>query len=82
MPRVTALGCALTGVIGAFLGAGAQVFEGTVSALAYYGLAGEQAAERAQGPGSFAVHFLDALAAMDEATLDRDARISYRSCQH
>lgn len=82
MPRVTALGCALTGVIGAFLGAGAKTFEGTVSALAYYGLAGEQAAERAQGPGSFAVQFLDALAAMDEATLERDARISHRSCKH
>ncbi len=82
MPRVTALGCALTGVIGAFIGAGAQRFEGTVSALAYYGLAGQQAAELAQGPGSFAVQFLDALAAMDDATLDRHACISYRSCKH
>lgn len=82
MPRVTALGCALTGVIGAFLGAKAEPFEGTVSALAYYGLAGQQAAQQAQGPGSFAVQFLDALAAMDEAELDREARISHRSCKH
>ncbi|MBK5941882.1 hydroxyethylthiazole kinase [Halochromatium roseum] len=87
MPRVTALGCALTGVIGAFLGAevmGTQAapFEGTVAALAYYGLAGQQAAQQAQGPGSFAVQFLDALAAMDETTLDREARISHRSCKH
>jgi hydroxyethylthiazole kinase len=82
MPRITALGCALTGVIGAFLGAGAEPFEGTVSALAYYGLAGQQAAQQAQGPGSFAVQFLDALAAMDEATVDREARISHRSCKH
>lgn len=82
MPRVTALGCALTGVVGAFLGAGSKPFEGTVAAIAYYGLAGQQAAEQAQGPGSFAVQFLDALAAMDEAELDRDARISHRSCKH
>ncbi len=82
MPRVTALGCALTGVIGAFLGAGSKPFEGSVAAIAYYGLAGQQAAEQAQGPGSFAVHFLDALAAMDEAELDHGARISHRSCKH
>ncbi|MEA3638926.1 MAG: hydroxyethylthiazole kinase [Lamprobacter sp.] len=82
MPRVTALGCALTGVIGAFLGASAKPFEGTVAALAYYGLAGQKAAEQAQGPGSFAVHFLDVLSALDETTLDRESRISHRSCKH
>lgn len=75
MPRVTALGCALTGVVGAFLGAGAAAFDGTLAALAYYGLAGERAATRAQGPGSFAVAFLDELTAIDGPRLDRHARI-------
>ena len=76
MPRVTALGCALTGVIGAFLGAGSAPFAGTLAALAYYGLAGEQAAAVAVGPGSFASAFLDALAAMQPEQLDQGARIS------
>lgn len=76
MPRVTALGCALTGVVGAFVGAGSDPLAGTVAALAAYGLAGERAAAQAAGPGSFAVAFLDALAALTPADLDRDARIS------
>jgi hydroxyethylthiazole kinase len=79
MPRVTALGCSLTGVAGAFLGAGCPSFEGTVAALAYYGLAGERAAVGSDGPGSFAVRFLDALAAIDAEALDQGARIDSRS---
>jgi hydroxyethylthiazole kinase len=76
MPRVTALGCALTGVIGAFLGAGSAPFAGTLAGLAYYGLAGERAAASAAGPGSFASAFLDALAAIEPDQLDEGARIS------
>jgi len=75
MPRVTALGCALTGVAGAFLGAGCERFDGTVAALAYYGLAGEIAAAEAAGPGSFAVRFLDALAGIGPDDLDAGSRI-------
>ncbi len=75
MPRVTALGCALTGVAGAFLGAGCERFDGTVAALAYYGLAGEIAAADATGPGTFAVRFLDALANVGPDALDAGARI-------
>ena len=75
MPRVTALGCALTGVAAAFLGARCEHFDGTVAALAYFGLAGEQAAYGAAGPGSFAVRFIDALAGIDPDALDAGARI-------
>ncbi|MEM7642222.1 MAG: hydroxyethylthiazole kinase [Pseudomonadota bacterium] len=74
MPRVTALGCALTGVVGA-VAATASAFEGTVAALAYYGAAGERARRRAGGPGSFQVAFLDALHALRGAELDAMARI-------
>jgi hydroxyethylthiazole kinase len=37
------------------------VLPATVAALAYFGLAGERAAQVAHGPGSFQVAFLDAL---------------------
>ncbi|MFQ6552566.1 hydroxyethylthiazole kinase [Aestuariibius insulae] len=74
MPRVTALGCALTGVVGAFA-AVASAFEGTVAALAYYGAAGEVAARSANGPGSFQVAFLDALYTMQGPDLDAIARV-------
>jgi hydroxyethylthiazole kinase len=33
------------------------------------GVAGEIAAERAQGPGSFRMHLLDAIAGLDETVL-------------
>lgn len=74
MPRVTALGCALNGVIAAFL-VGQDRLEATVAALAFYGLAGERAAQGAGGPGSFQVAFLDALQALTPEDLRQGARI-------
>lgn len=75
MPRITALGCSLSGLVAAFVAA-APPFEATVAALAYYGAAGEIAAQTAQGPGSFQVAFLDALSAMAGPQLDQMARIT------
>ncbi|MGB3405884.1 MAG: hydroxyethylthiazole kinase [Jannaschia sp.] len=74
MPLVTALGCSLNGVIAAFL-VGQPTLRATVAALAYFGLAGEQAAHRATGPGSFAVAFVDALHAVSPDDLTRGARV-------
>ncbi|MDP9808050.1 hydroxyethylthiazole kinase [Rhizobium tibeticum] len=76
MPQVTALGCSLTCLIGAFtaIRPGAP-FEAAAAALATFAVAGEMAASDADGPGSFAWRFLDALAALDAARLDRDARV-------
>ncbi|MBF9046959.1 hydroxyethylthiazole kinase [Rhodobacterales bacterium LSUCC0031] len=60
MPRVTALGCSLNGVIAAFL-VGQDALPATVAAMAYYGIAGEVAGQAAKGPGGFQSAFLDAL---------------------
>ncbi|MGM0586619.1 MAG: hydroxyethylthiazole kinase [Pseudomonadota bacterium] len=75
MPKLTALGCALTGVVAAFLATGDSPLEDTAAALAYFGLAGETAALGALGPGSFQPRFLDALSALDAQALDAGARI-------
>ncbi|MDO9415859.1 hydroxyethylthiazole kinase [Pararhizobium sp.] len=76
MPQVTALGCSLTCLIGAFVAASpADPFEATVAALATFAVAGEIAADGADGPGSFSWRFLDALAALDGPMLDARARI-------
>lgn len=76
MPAVTALGCSLTCLVGAFAAVRpAEPLSATVAALATFAVAGENAALQADGPGSFAWRFLDALAALDGPSLDRQARI-------
>jgi hydroxyethylthiazole kinase len=77
MPQVTALGCALTCLVGAFAATAPEdLFGATVAALATFAVAGEDAALGAAGPGSFAWRFLDALAALDGEALDARARVS------
>ncbi|WP_174803851.1 hydroxyethylthiazole kinase [Martelella limonii] len=76
MPRVTALGCALSGLVGAYAGSlRDDAFMATVAALCQYGIAGARAASEADGPGSFQVRFLDALAAVTPDDLAREAEL-------
>ncbi|SEO03274.1 hydroxyethylthiazole kinase [Pseudorhodobacter antarcticus] len=75
MPRVTALGCSLNGLIAAFL-VGQPALPATVAALAYFGLAGQRAAQAASGPGSFQVAFLDALDALTPQDVTAGAKVS------
>ncbi|HEY0969810.1 MAG TPA: hydroxyethylthiazole kinase [Gemmatimonadales bacterium] len=76
MPRVTALGCSLTALVGAFAAvAPDSPFDATVAALATFAAAGEEAGRDAAGPGSFAVRFLDALHSLDGGALEADGRI-------
>ncbi|MGO7584158.1 hydroxyethylthiazole kinase [Rhizobium ruizarguesonis] len=77
MPQVTALGCSLTCLVGAFAATAPEdIFGATVAALATFAIAGEEAALGAAGPGSFSWRFLDALTALDPETLDARARVS------
>ncbi|WP_299622797.1 hydroxyethylthiazole kinase [uncultured Tateyamaria sp.] len=61
MPKVTALGCAQTALMGAYVSIG-PAFEAALATLAHFKAAGTKAAGRANGPGTFQMHFLDALA--------------------
>ena len=77
MPQVTALGCSLTCLVGAFTAtAPDEPFDATVAALASFAVAGEKAAARSDGPGSFAWRFLDALAELTPTALDAEARVT------
>ena len=75
MPRITALGCALNGVIAAFA-VGQPALPATVAALAYYGLARERAAKGTAGPSSFQVAFLDALYSLTPQEVTAGAKAS------
>ena len=72
LPRVPGGGCALGAIIGAFVAArGAlTVLDATAAAHAFYSAAAERAAAASNGPGSFAVAFLDALASIQPQDLD------------
>ncbi|PZN93964.1 MAG: hydroxyethylthiazole kinase [Hyphomicrobiales bacterium] len=69
MAKVTGLGCASSALIAACCAVEPDPLLAAGVALTAYGLAGEIAAERCHGPGSFAMHLVDALANLDEATL-------------
>ena len=61
MPRVTGLGCTATAICGAFAAVNPDFGRAAAHAMAVMGIAGEMAAERAAGPGSLQMHFIDAL---------------------
>ena len=62
MGRIVGSGCASTAAIGCFATVGGAGVETVAGALAYFGRAGELAAGKAGGPGTFEPRFLDALA--------------------
>lgn len=70
MSKVTTMGCSLNGVIAAFC-VGNNHFDACVAALTYYAKAGEIAASKANGPGSFAVQFIDSLYNLSPVQLDQ-----------
>jgi hydroxyethylthiazole kinase len=76
MTKVTALGCAASAVIGAFLTVEADPLGAAASGLAIFGLAGERAAASAAGPGSLRWQIVDQLALLDEATVLAGVKIA------
>jgi hydroxyethylthiazole kinase len=75
MSKVTAMGCAASALVGAALAVEADAWNATAAALILIGVAGELAAGRAQGPGTFAACILDALHGLDQATIVERARV-------
>jgi hydroxyethylthiazole kinase len=75
LAAITGTGCMSTALTGCFLAGKGDSFEAAAEALVAFGVAGEDAAVNAQGPGSFHVNLYDALAALDPATLTARARV-------
>ena len=75
MRYVTGTGCTATALIGAFLAVDQDSVEAAATALAYFGLAGEKGAVKAEAPGSFQITLLDALFTIDEKQLEQGAKI-------
>ena len=76
LATVSGTGCMSTAITGAFLAAKPdEPFEAAVEALVAFGVAGEDAAVEARGPGTFHAGLYDALAALDPGGLDARARV-------
>jgi hydroxyethylthiazole kinase len=76
LASITGTGCMASAVTGCFLAVAESPFDGAAEALVAFGVAGEDAARVAKGPGSFHVGLYDALAALDPATLSARARVT------
>ena len=75
LASITGTGCMSTAMTGCFLAGKDDPFEAAVEALVAFGVAGEDAAVGAKGPGSFHVALYDALAGLDPATLTGRAKV-------
>ena len=76
LASITGTGCMSSAVTGCFLAVAESAYDAAVEALVAFGVAGEDAAREARGPGSFHVNLYDALAALDPLTLDGRARVT------
>lgn len=71
LTRTTGAGCALGALVAAYLAVTDDPLTGTTAAHAHVALAAEIAADLADGPGTFAPQWLDALDALDGDALTR-----------
>ncbi|HEV2131919.1 MAG TPA: hydroxyethylthiazole kinase [Longimicrobiaceae bacterium] len=76
MTKVTALGCAATALVAAFLAVSDDPVVAAAQALGVIGLAGEIAARESPGPGTLRWRLLDALYQLDEEAVRQGVRIS------
>jgi hydroxyethylthiazole kinase len=76
LSTVTGTGCMSTAITGCFLAVAAdRPLEAAAEALAAFGVAGEDAARGAKGPGSFHAALYDALYNLDPGTIEGRAKV-------
>jgi hydroxyethylthiazole kinase len=75
MANVTAMGCAGSALLAACLAVELDVIGATIAALVIFGVAGEIAAAKSNGPGSLAVNIVDSLYNLDEQKLAACAKV-------
>ena len=75
MTKVTGMGCTASAITGAFAAVNSSPFQAAIHAMATIGIAGELAAERATGPGSFQLNILDALYRITESDIEQRLKV-------
>ncbi|MEN6452979.1 MAG: hydroxyethylthiazole kinase [Prolixibacteraceae bacterium] len=74
MTRVTGMGCTASALAGAFAAVNSDLLSASVHAMATMGITGELAAQKAEGPGTMQLHFLDILYRLDGDTIARQLK--------
>jgi hydroxyethylthiazole kinase len=75
MGRITGSGCMATAMIGAFLAVEPDPFLAAAEAIIAFNIAGEMAASRSAGPGTFRQQLMDAVASLDQAAILARAKV-------
>jgi hydroxyethylthiazole kinase len=74
MGAITGSGCMATALVGAFRAVQADPFLAATAAMIAFGIAGEIAAERSAGPGTFRQQLMDAVYGLDGDVIRARAR--------
>jgi len=77
MTRVTGMGCTASAVTGALAAVNPSSFDAASHAMVLMGVAGEMTVERAAGPGSFQMHFLDVLHGVRQTDVEARVRLQH-----
>ena len=73
---ITATGCMVTSLIATFAAVDEDYLWASTGALVCFGLAGERAAVKAQGPGSFKVNLFDEIYNLNEKTICEGLKVN------
>lgn len=76
LASITGSGCMSTSLVGAFLAVDPDAWYAATAGLVMMGLAGQLAASKASGPGTFRAHLFDAIAMMDEQAIIQGQKVS------
>ena len=75
MGSMVGTGCMVASIIGAFAGVEKDYAKAAACALSCYGIAGELAAVKSQGPGSFHENFYDEVYNLDSKKIEKMAKV-------
>ncbi|PWE00108.1 hydroxyethylthiazole kinase [Marinilabilia rubra] len=75
MPKVTGMGCTASTLTGAMAAVCENQLEAAACAMGIMAVAGEIVTPKAQGPGSFQMHFLDALYNMNSEDISKHLKL-------
>ncbi|MBM3308900.1 MAG: hydroxyethylthiazole kinase [Candidatus Altiarchaeales archaeon] len=77
MGSIVGTGCMAASVIGAFCGVEKDYAKAAAAALSCFGIAGELAAKKAKGPGTFKEQFYDETYNLDEKKINKMMKIKF-----